>query len=106
MYVYCCGVFSAIALKSWRNVSWHPLEEAMWSWGSQQINNSPEELAEVLSQEAFFPHRHTYVQPKCVTIKPLDTYVVLLSIEFQSSVCVRVAPALLEGGGDFFNLKS
>lgn len=33
------------------------------------------------------PHpKHTYVQPKCVIIKPLATYMVLLSIEFQSAV--------------------
>lgn len=47
----------------------------------------------------FLCPKHTYVQPKCVTIKPLGTYMVLLSIEFQSPVCVRAAPAPLCFGG-------
>lgn len=49
----------------------------------------------------FLCPKHTYVQPKCVTIKPLGTYVVLLSIEFQSTACVRAAPGspLLWGWG-------
>lgn len=71
-------------MQNWKEWPRHPLAEGMWSCGSCQISSSPKEGA-----GGFLPPKHTYVQPKCVTIKPLGTYVVLLSVEFQSTVRVR-----------------
>lgn len=91
--------FKLLLCRAGRNGPSIPWQEGMWSCGSCQISSSPKEGA-----GAFLPPKHTYVQPKCVTIKPLGTYVVLLSVEFQSTVCVRTGgprlPSALGVGGE------